>query len=196
MAMLKGGEKGVRQRQRKFVLEYCRNGFRATPAALKAGYSPASAGSRGWALLRDPEIQASINRIIGPQLSRGEMQARETIARISRVARSEVRQVFDGNGNVLNPNDMDDDAAACVAGIEVEEKGNGTVIRKVKIRDPMPALNALARYHRLIDGPREDEAIDAQSRELGAQERIEASRRLAFALVNAGEEIEYVEVSE
>lgn len=45
--------------QRLFAVEYCKD-WNATQAAIRAGYSKASAGSQGHDLLKNPEIQAEI----------------------------------------------------------------------------------------------------------------------------------------
>jgi len=46
----------------RFVEEYCSNGFNATQAAIKAGYSKATAASQGQRLLKNVEISSQINQ--------------------------------------------------------------------------------------------------------------------------------------
>jgi hypothetical protein len=181
-------------RHRKFVLEYCRNGFRSTDAAIKAGYTPSRAATRAWHILRRPEVQKMLIDIVGPSLERARMSAEETIARLSRQARSDIRLVTNADGSLLTPGEMDDDAAACVAAIEVEEKGDDKLVRKLKLRDPFPALNALARMYGIIEGQREEQPIEGEARELNAQDRIDAARRIAFALTAV--DVETIEVNE
>lgn len=57
------GETGdnLNDRQRAFVDAYLANGFNATQAAIAAGYSPQSARTRGYDLVRNPDIRAHID---------------------------------------------------------------------------------------------------------------------------------------
>jgi phage terminase small subunit len=173
---------GLHKRRMRFAREYCRNGMRGTPAAIAAGYSPKAAPTRAWTLLKNEDVRKEIKRLSAKAFGNSEMGAVETLARISRIARSDIRQLVDDDGRYLRPEEMDDDAAACVAGIEVEVDDDGNTIRKVKLRDPMPALAAMAKYHRVI----EDNAAPVLSATaLNPQEMIELARRTAFMLARA-----------
>jgi hypothetical protein len=202
------GNKGVSiaansARRQRFAIEYCRNGFRGAPAAVKVGYSTKGARQIASKLLRMTDVQEHVRRLAADKLKRGQMAAEEVIARVAAVARADVRQLFDDQGVPLPIDQLDDDIAMAVRKVSITKRSSSkgdqsdeTDSTTIELESRVPALQIMARYHRIIDGREERETIDAQSRELGAQERIEASRRLAFALVNAGEEIEDVEVSE
>jgi len=49
----------LNDRQKRFVVEYCVD-FNATQAAIRAGYSPHSAGAQAFPLLQNPEIAQEI----------------------------------------------------------------------------------------------------------------------------------------
>ena len=51
---------GLTGKQRAFVAEYLSNGFNATKAAIKAGYSKASAHTEGSRLLRNVKVAGAI----------------------------------------------------------------------------------------------------------------------------------------
>ena len=51
-------ESGLTERQRRFVLEYLRNGGNGTEAAISAGYSPKAAAVQASRLLSDDKILA------------------------------------------------------------------------------------------------------------------------------------------
>lgn len=52
-------------RQQVFCLEYVSNGYNATAAAIKAGYSPESAGQIGCVNLTKPHIAREVKRLEG-----------------------------------------------------------------------------------------------------------------------------------
>ena len=51
-------ERALNERQKRFVLEYVRNGGNGTEAAMKAGYSARSAHVQASRMLKDDKIQA------------------------------------------------------------------------------------------------------------------------------------------
>ena len=63
---------GLNAKQAAFVVEYCRD-FNATQAAVRAGYSEATAGSIGWELLQKLEIQRAIAACIEARMARTEV---------------------------------------------------------------------------------------------------------------------------
>jgi phage terminase small subunit len=176
---------GVAKRRKRFAIEYCRNGFRGPAAAIAAGFSENGARNRAYLLLQDDDVRRQIKELTGKAFDRAEMGAQETISRISRIARSDIRHVQDAAGRYLHPNDLDDEGAACIAGIEIEDDGEGGTIRKVKLRDPMPALVALAKYHRVI----EEQPAPAPVIAMTKQGMIELARRTAFMLSRANAQV-------
>jgi len=57
-------------KQRRFVEEFCSNGFNGTKAALSAGYSERTAGSISSENLQKPEIQAGISEFMNKATSK------------------------------------------------------------------------------------------------------------------------------
>jgi phage terminase small subunit len=81
----------------------------------------------------------------------------KTLLELGRVAFSDVRGLYDADGNLLSPAVLDDDAAAAVASFEdelrYEGRGDDKVpvrVRKVKRADKIAALGILARHHKII----------------------------------------------
>ncbi|AUR97501.1 terminase small subunit, partial [Vibrio phage 1.240.O._10N.261.52.F8] len=56
---------GLTAKQRRFVEEYCGNGFNATKAAKSAGYSEKTAKQQGTENLSKPAIQDAIEDFMG-----------------------------------------------------------------------------------------------------------------------------------
>jgi phage terminase small subunit len=128
-------------------------------AAIRAGYSPKSAGVQACRLLKHVHVQQAI----APQReqavqARAEavntmaLSAERTRLEIARLAYFDPRKMFDADGNPLPITKLDDDTAAAIAGIEVCVKGNDEMgygeIRKVRIADKNAALDKAAK----IDG--------------------------------------------
>jgi phage terminase small subunit len=73
---------GLTPKERKFVREYCTNGFNATKAARAAGYSRKTARQTGYELKRKPAIAAAINKL----LESVQMSDEEIVARLEDIA--------------------------------------------------------------------------------------------------------------
>jgi phage terminase small subunit len=81
----------------------------------------------------------------------------KTLLELGRVAFSDVRGLYDADGQLLSPAELDDDAAAAVASFEdelrYEGRGDDKVpvrVRKVKRADKIAALGILARHHKIV----------------------------------------------
>lgn len=143
-----GSDKGGAARRRAlFVEAYLTNGGNATQASIAAGYSARTAGQQGYILLKQPEIQRVIaerqaatqreaERITGVSVER-------TLRELGRIAYMDPRRLVDEKGNLKALSELDDDTAAAVASVEVEElfEGRGEdrrsigVVKKVKFWD-------------------------------------------------------------
>lgn len=129
-------------------------------AAEAAGFKPTSARRQGHVILHEPETQAMLAAAEAAALEKLKMQADEVIVGMSRVARLDVRRMFDENGQLLPIHRLDDETAMALAGIEVEtrhQKGDDdeppivVTVRKIKANDRMKALELLGRVHGLFE---------------------------------------------
>ena len=131
-----------RQRHATFVSEVIKLD-NYTKAARAAGYKcPAQAGSR---LMADPAIQRAIKHerarlaMLTPDLSVDRL-----LQELGCIALTDVRNVFDDNGETLSPHDLDEPTARAVASVEIEEKAGATK-RKYKLNDKRAAIELIAR---------------------------------------------------
>lgn len=170
----------LQPRHEEFCLHYISNGNNATRAAIAAGFAERTAKQAGYRMTSDPLIQARIRELLAEKHRRLHMDADEILARIALVARADVRGIYNDDGTVKNPAELDDAAAAAVAGIEVLEEFSGTgkdrvkvgETKKVRLRDPMAALRLLAEHKKLVKTP--DDAANAIVNALA--ERMKAVR--------------------
>jgi phage terminase small subunit len=129
-------------RQAAFVREYliCRN---ATEAARKAGYSSATASSLGERLLRNVEVRAAVDAGLAEQAARLQITADQVQQARARLAFSDPRRLFDQDGQPLPPNQLDDDVAAAVVGIDLNPDGS---VKRYRLEGKAPHLAALSKH--------------------------------------------------
>ena len=146
-------------KQAAFVREYLVD-KNATQAAIRAGYSPKSAASIGEENLRKPEIQAAIDAGMADLASRVGITAERVLRERARIAFFDPRKLLDAEGNPLPMQDLDDDTAAAIAGVEVIEMKGGaeipgvlSLVKKYRLAAKDTSLAALEKYLGLTEKP-------------------------------------------
>jgi len=153
----KKGADGLTDTQRLFLTEYLKDG-NATKAAIRAGYSADTAGSQGSRLLKNERIQQAIQQAQQEVLEAVKHETGITLERtlreIARLAFFDPRQLFAADGNPLSIQELSDDTAAAVAGLDVTEEFAGTgkdrtfvgYTKKYKLADKKAALDMLMKH--------------------------------------------------
>jgi phage terminase small subunit len=144
-------------KQRLFVREYCRH-LNATRAAIAAGYSENSAKVTASRLLTNANVSAEIARITVKTCKKLEISAEDVLRELARLAFLDPRNFYDANGALRDVTELDDDTAACIAGMEVQDvyQGQGVdrvkigVCRKIKFADKGANLERLGRHLKLF----------------------------------------------
>ena len=137
-------------RQAMFVSEFLASG-NATQSAIKAGYSKRTAKAIGTENLAKPSIAAAIAEAREKQFARNDITAEQILAELARVAFLDIRKLLNDDGSMKLIGEIDDDARAAIAGLELSEirdedgKPIG-VLKKIKIADKLVALDKLARH--------------------------------------------------
>lgn len=150
----------LNDRQLRFTYEYMVD-HNATQAAIRAGYSAKTAYSQGQRLLKNVEIRKVIGDATERQNCRIEITADRVLQEIAKIAFFDPRKLFDEYGNPKGINEIDDDTAAAIAGLDVDTKTDGesdllTITKRIKIADKQKALDMLGRHYGLFDGKRSD----------------------------------------
>ncbi|SNZ19405.1 terminase small subunit [Cohaesibacter gelatinilyticus] len=144
-------------KQKRFCEEYAKD-LNATQAAIRAGYAEKTAYSSGPRLLNHPAIKQELaertKQTMQELSTKGlDISVEKTLQAIAQVAFSDIRTMFDENGDLIPPKDWDDDTAASVAALDITttERARGEVkhVAKIKSADRLRALDMLARYHSL-----------------------------------------------
>lgn len=149
-------------KQERFVREYLID-LNAAQAAIRAGYSKRSANVIGCRLLRKPDVRDAIEagrKAVNEQLV---MQRQEVLERLTLLGRADPRRLYREDGTIKPMHELDDVAAASIAGVEIEQRavvevGRGRKkqrvavrVAKIKHRDPVRALEMLGRHHKLFE---------------------------------------------
>lgn len=149
--------KALNPKQQQFVAEYLVD-LNATQAAIRAGYSPKTAGVQGFDLLKKPEIAAAIERLRNEHAKNTGLTVERVLTEAMRLAFFDIRKLTDADGNPLPINQLDDDTAAAIQGLELatermrgDEEGAETVVRKYKVADKNSALERLFKHLGLFE---------------------------------------------
>jgi phage terminase small subunit len=144
-------------KQRLFVREYCCH-LNATKAAIAAGYSEKGARQAGARLLTNVNVSAEIAKLTQKACEKLEISAENVLRELARLAFLDPRKFYDANGSLRNVTELDDDTAACISGMEVEDifrgrgsdkEKTGTCLR-IKFADKGTNLERLGRYLKLF----------------------------------------------
>lgn len=142
-------ERGLTPKQARFVDEYLKD-LNATQAAIRAGYSARNAGKIGPELLGKTRIAAAIAERMGEREKRTEITQDRVLLEIARLALFDPRKLFNADGSPKSIQELDDDTAAAIAGLDVVATGNAEMgvgqVMKIKIADKNSALEKLARH--------------------------------------------------
>lgn len=141
--------KPLSARQEAFCREYLVD-LNTVQAALRAGYSEKYANHKAHTLLRNPAVAAEIERRMAARSRRTEVSADQVLEGLAAIAFGDLRRLFDEKGALLKPDEMPDDVAACLAGLDVVtvSKGQGAVeyVAKVKTNDRLRALELIGKH--------------------------------------------------
>jgi len=145
-------------------------------------------------LLARPEVAARVRELTDRMLKASDITMQRVMLELGRVAFGDIRGAFDEHGQLKPIHELDDDTAACISGIEVEERPAEVVIdnesgairtvvpkvKKLKRYDKNPALGLLAKHFKIVG----DEGDGTNALASALADRLqEARRRLATTQV-------------
>ena len=135
------------KKQKRFVEEYLVD-LNATQAAIRAGYSPDSAGAIGCELLKKPDIRAHIDTEMANLSKRTGVNQERVIRELAKVAFVNMSDVVDFNTAQLLPGATSEDTAA-IASVKVKtvhtDVGIG-IEREIRTADKLKALELLGKH--------------------------------------------------
>jgi phage terminase small subunit len=165
---------------REWVIDH--NGTRA---AIACGYAEKSAYVQASRLLSNAKVQRFIVRFESERASRLEIRADRVLEELARLAFLDPRKFYNDDGSLKAIHELDQDTAACLAGVEVEKlyehfgKGqasNTGTTTKIKFHDKGQNLERLGKHLKLFTEKLELSADSALlERLLAGRKRLQSS---------------------
>lgn len=145
------------RKQQLFVDEYLVD-LNATQAAIRAGYKEKTARFIASENLTKPNIQVAIEKAMAIREKRTEITQDKALKELGRLGFSDIRKYFKDDGSLKNITDLDDDAAAAVASVEVDELFDGSgkdrvqigFTKKFKFWDKNSALEKIGKHLKMF----------------------------------------------
>lgn len=132
------------KKQKLFCEEYLID-LNATQAAIRAGYSPETAGAIGAENLKKPQIQKAIAKAMADRSRRTGVNADRVVMELAKIAFVNVADVIDAEDATLKEDATAEDLAA-VQSVKVKSFGEDGVEREIKLADKIKALELLGRH--------------------------------------------------
>jgi phage terminase small subunit len=174
-------------KQRRFVDEYLVD-LNATQAAIRAGYSSKTACEQSSRLLANVKVAEAVQASMRARENRTHITQDRVLQELARVAFFDIRRLYNADGSMKRPDQMDDEAAAVLSGVdvteqqtfEVDEDGNPhavpTITKKAKVFDKMSALTLAMRHLGMLKDKLEHSGPDGKPLITFGTDPIEASR--------------------
>jgi phage terminase small subunit len=148
---------GLTVQQAAFRDEYMLD-LNSTQAAIRAGYSPKTAGIQGSRLLTNPNMRTAINRLKAERKQATGICAERVLVELATSAFLDPISLFDRDGCLLPLADMPEAARRTIAGIEVvelfdgvgEEKHRIGYLKKIKIVSKEGTLNLIGKHLKMF----------------------------------------------
>lgn len=132
------------KKQKRFCEEYLID-LNATQAAIRAGYSPDTAGAIGAENLTKPEIQRAVAQAMADRSRRTGVNAERVVLELAKVAFVNVGDVIDATDATLKEDAAPEDLAA-IQSIKVKDMGDMGIEREIRMADKLKALELLGRH--------------------------------------------------
>jgi len=193
-------QKELTPKQTRFVQEYPVD-FNATQAAIRAGYSPKTAGAIGHELLKKPEIQEAISRAKQAQSERTQIDADSLLRRLDAEAHADLADLYDDKGALKPVKEWPLIwRQGLIAGMETvqefEEVDGKKVpiglVHKVKLSDRIRRLELIGRHKNVGAFVEKVEHTGKDGGPIQTEEvsESEIGRRIAFALAQGVRQVQ------
>lgn len=168
---------GLTPKQLRFVDEYLID-LNASDAARRAGYSKKTAPKIGYENLQKPEVAAAIAAKQKELATKRGITRERILDEMAKLAFSDLRGIFDENGQLKPIHELDDGQAGSISSIEIEgpTKQNPMYVTKVRLWPKGPQLENLLKHLGMDDpsknapppGPVKLDKLRARLEKMGA----------------------------
>lgn len=140
-------------KQERFVQEYLLD-LNATQAAIRAGYSEKTAGSVGFENLKKPEIAEAVSKAMNERAEQSRVSNDRLLQELERMALFDIRKLTDVEGKPKPIQELDDDTAAAVVGLDIAEMIEDRAligwVKKYKLADKKSAIELLMKHRNML----------------------------------------------
>lgn len=133
-------------------------GISASEAYVQAGYKKNDGNASR--LKGNEKVEARVAELVEAGAAKAEVDVERTLRELARVGFSDLRNVFSGQGGILDPKDWDDDTAAAISSVEVVRRNSGEYdedgnpipehVHKIKVWDKVSALEKIGKHLRMF----------------------------------------------
>jgi phage terminase small subunit len=137
----------IPDKQENFCQEYLVD-LNGTQAAIRAGYSPFTAGEQACELLKKPNVRARIDALMAARSMRTEITADVVIRELARIALVNPLDLINSRDATVS-DDATVDQKAAIQSVKVRRKPTefgDEVEREVKLNDKVKALELLGKH--------------------------------------------------
>jgi len=138
-------ENKLSDKQKRFCDHYLIS-FNATQSAIKAGYSKKTAHSIGSENLIKPEIQKYLQSKKEKIAKKLEISQERTMLEMARISFSSVLNLYNEDGTFKPIHELDDNTAAAIQSLELNEDGE---IIKIKLWDKNKPMEMLGKHFKI-----------------------------------------------
>lgn len=149
------GKVKLTAKQELFCNEYLID-LNAAQAAIRAGYSVDTAKQMGCENLAKPYLNEYISELKAIRLKKCEISQENVLKELAKIGFADIRNFYNHEGNLRKPHELDDNSAAALASIDVDEikeynRDTGTrdvvgITKKIKLHSKTTALDLLGRH--------------------------------------------------
>lgn len=138
-------------KQKRFVSEYLID-LNATAAAKRAGYSEKTACEQAARLLANVKVQEAVQKGKKEIQERTEITQDMVIRETAKLAFFDIRKMFGKDGKPLDISELDDDTAAALVGLDVQDVKDADsgdflgYVKRYKMADKLKALELLGKH--------------------------------------------------
>jgi len=142
---------GLSDKHKLFCMEYIKNGFNGTKAAISAGYNENCAKETASYLLTHHNIRQYVDELKADLGKRIGISAEMIALEMAKIAFSNVKSILNDDGTLKPLSELNDAEAACISSIETEELFDGRgrdrelvgYIKKIKLWNKQQSLSDL-----------------------------------------------------
>lgn len=136
-------------KQEMFCREYLLD-LNATQAAIRAGYSVASAKQAGYENMTKPDLQQRISELMQERNERNKIDADYVLRRLSEIDQMDVMDILADNGELKPVRDWPKVWRTTLSGMDVSEintsEGAAGLLKKIKWPDKVKNLELLGNH--------------------------------------------------